>query len=276
MGIHNNYNNDPHNDNSMEMKFQNNIIILKRVRSLKYLKRTEKEWVRLCYKEAILRGFSIVNQIQCYIASKTKIWIERSGIEYLKKSEEEDDKKWYFNLARDHLAYVSVYRKTVDEIEQYKKVLWSIVEDPDATNMEKIHAIRELHNLTKTHTLLLRDLPFVTNLSKYYNQDLINSNFHQQTNFQKTMEDEKSEREIIEQEVSERIRKTIRESGIYTLEQMRKMGIIESTNEEQKITDHVMEDMGKQLTMESKDILESINNKDYQETIRKIREIEEN
>jgi hypothetical protein len=240
------------------------------------LKNTEKEWVRLCYKEAILRGCSIVNQIQCYIASKTKIWIERSGIEYLKKSEEEDDKKWYFNLARDHLTYVGVYRKTIDEIEQYKQVLWSIVEDPDATNMEKIHATRELHNLTKTHILLLRDLPFVTNLSKYYDQDLINSNFHQQqTNLQQIMEDKKSEKEIIEQKVSERYRKIIEESGIYTTEQMRKMGIIESTKEDEKITDHVMGDMRKQLNMEPNDILEGINNKDYQESIRKIKEIEE-
>jgi hypothetical protein len=275
MNIHNNYKNDPHHDNSMDMTFKNNIIILKRVRSLKHLKRTEKEWVRLCYKEAILRGFSLVNQIQCYIASKTKIWLERSGIEYLKKSEEEDDKKWYFNLARDHFAYVSVYRKTIDEIEQYKKVLWSIVEDPDATNMEKIHATRELHSLTKTHILLLRDLPFVTNLSKYYNQDLINSNFYQQqTNSHKTMEDKDSEKEIIEQKVSERIRKSIRESGIYTSEQIRKMGIIESTNEEEKIMDHVMEDMRAQLT-DNDHIEKMLNSEEYYKSIKKLKEIRE-
>jgi hypothetical protein len=52
--------------------FGNKIIILKRVKSLRQLRRTEKELVRLCYKEAIIRGFTLKG-IQQYIAAKTKI-----------------------------------------------------------------------------------------------------------------------------------------------------------------------------------------------------------
>jgi len=263
------------NDN-IRSRFDENIIILKKVTSIRQLKNREKEWVRLCYKEAILKGFVMVNDIQCYIASKTKIWIERSGIEFLKKSEEEEDKRWYYNLARDQFAYVGVYRKTIDEIEQYRREMWSIITDPEATNTEKIQATRELHSLTKTHTLLIRDLPFVTNLSKYYNLDLINSNSRsQKTDFQKTINDEKSEKEIIEQKVSDRLRQMINDSALFTTEQKRKLGITASTNEEEKIIDTVMESMRNQLTMKPSDILESINNKEYQETIRKLKEIRE-
>ena len=39
--------------------FGNRIIILKRVKSLKQLRRTEKELVRLNYKEAIIKGFTL-------------------------------------------------------------------------------------------------------------------------------------------------------------------------------------------------------------------------
>lgn len=39
--------------------FDNHIIILKRVKSLRQLRRTEKELVRLCYKEAIIKGFAL-------------------------------------------------------------------------------------------------------------------------------------------------------------------------------------------------------------------------
>ena len=54
------------------------------------------------------------------------------------------------------------------------------------------------------------------------------------------------------------------------------MGInVSSPNEDEKISDSVMESMQKQLTMSPKDILESINNKDHQESIRKIKEIME-
>jgi hypothetical protein len=48
--------------------------------------------VRLCYKEAIIKGFTLKG-IQQYIASKTKIWIEYSCLEYWKKSEEQEYKE---------------------------------------------------------------------------------------------------------------------------------------------------------------------------------------
>ncbi len=65
------------------------------------------------------------------------------------------------------------------------------------------------------------------------------------------------------------------ESALFTLEQKGKMGITASIDKEEKITDPVMESMKKQLTMTPKDIFESISNTDYQETIRKIKEIME-
>ena len=40
--------------------------------------------------------------------------------------------------------------------------------DSKTTNLEKVQISKELHNLTKTSTLLLRDLPFVSNLTNYY------------------------------------------------------------------------------------------------------------
>jgi hypothetical protein len=49
---------DSHNDINSEF-FGNHIIILKRVKSLRRLRRAEKELVRLCYKEAIIKGFTL-------------------------------------------------------------------------------------------------------------------------------------------------------------------------------------------------------------------------
>ncbi len=258
-------------DNSRS-ELNENIIILKKVKSIRQLRNTEKEWVRLCYKEAILKGFTVRKDIQCYIASKTKIWIERTGMEYLKKTEEEENKRWYLDLAKDHFAYVSVHRKAIDELDQCKKELWSMFMNPTTTNMEKIQIIKELHNLTKTHVLLLRDLPFVTNLSKYYNLDLINSS-PKKTSPINNVENAKVEKEVIEQKVSERLRKMVNESALFDSEQKRKMGTDTQMTGENKITDHVMDDMRKQLNPTSKDMLESIHNKDYQDSIRKIKEI---
>ncbi len=118
-------------------------------------------------KEGKIKGFTLKG-IQQYIASKTKIWIEWSCLEYLKKAEEQESREWYYYMAKDHFAYVGAYRKCIDEIGQLKKELWGIIMDTKTENYTKIQAIKELHNLSKTSVLLLRDLPFVANLSKYY------------------------------------------------------------------------------------------------------------
>ena len=78
-----------HSNETEEDIFGNRIIILKRVKSLKQLRRTEKELVRLNYKEAIIKGFTLKG-IQQYIATKTKIWVEWSCMKYLKKAEEQE------------------------------------------------------------------------------------------------------------------------------------------------------------------------------------------
>jgi hypothetical protein len=80
-------------------------------------------------------------------------------------------------MAKDHFAYVGAYRKCIDEIAQYKKEMRNIVMDSKTKHYTRIQAFKELHNLSKTYTLLIKDLPFVTNISKYYDKDILNSNY---------------------------------------------------------------------------------------------------
>jgi len=89
------------NDKNDERKIQPS----KKVKSIRQLRNIEKEIVRLNYKEAILKGLgnNILN-IQQYILSKTKILVEKSGIEYLKKSEELKNQNWFYNLKNRSLA----------------------------------------------------------------------------------------------------------------------------------------------------------------------------
>ena len=128
--------NSEHSSDINEDIFGNRIIILNRVKSLKQLRRTEKELVRLNYKEAIIKGFTLKG-IQQYIASKTKIWIEWSCMEYLKKAEEQEYREWYYHMARDHFAYVGAYRKCIDEMELLKKEIWSILMDPNTKKKQR-------------------------------------------------------------------------------------------------------------------------------------------
>ena len=144
-----------HFDNIEPETFDNKIIILKKVKSLRQLRRTEKELVRLCYKEAIIKGFTLKG-IQQYIASKTKVWIHWSCLEELKKTEEQENREWYFRLAKDHFAYINIFRKAIDEVEEYKKQLWLMVMDLKVDHSVKVQAMRELHSLKNIHSLIKR------------------------------------------------------------------------------------------------------------------------
>jgi hypothetical protein len=161
-------------NNMVTDTFSNKIIILKKIKSLIQLRRIEKELVRLNYKEAIIKGFTL-KSIRQYIASKTKIWIEWSCLEYLKKAEEQENKEWYLRLAKDHFSYIGIHREALDEIQQLKNELWKIILNSKSENSIKIAAVKELHNLVKTKCLLLRDLPFITRMSKFYDLTLFDN-----------------------------------------------------------------------------------------------------
>lgn len=256
--------------------FSDNIIILKRVKSIRQLKNTEKEWTRLCYKEAILRGITLVNHIQCYIASKTKIWIERSGIEYLKRSEELEDKKWFYKMAKDHHIYIGLYRKVIDELELSKKELWSVIMNPSSEDSVKIQSLREIHSTTKTITLLIRDLPFITNLSGYYDQEKVDSMF---------VTSEKSNRPS--RELSENIlenrsqieptikpKDSIKASGLEGLINKGKISKAECIRQpdgklQENVDDSIMEEMSKQVN--GSNIY--LDTKEYYNSVKKLKDI---
>jgi hypothetical protein len=81
-------------------------------------------------------------------------------------------------LAKDQFAYINIFRKAIDEVDEYKKQLWLMVMDSKVDHSVKVQAMRELHSLSKTYTLLLKDLPFVTNLTKYYDNDILSPDYN--------------------------------------------------------------------------------------------------
>ena len=273
--------------------FGNRIIILKRVKSLKQLRRTEKELVRLNYKEAIIKGFTLKG-IQQYIASKTKIWIEWSCLEYLKKAEEQENREWYYHMARDHFAYVGAYRKCIDEIEQLKKEMWNIIMDSKAEMYSRIQATKELHSLSKTSVLLLRDLPFVTNLSKFYDKDMLNSNYNNITQ-SKNEYSNRNNQEIVKDSIqrkdidkSENLDNSFDFNDINDRKTLEDESGLKADNKPQskykRLDDDVIEDMQRQMhitdSLKGKSIdeitpedLDKIITPEHKESIRKIREI---
>jgi hypothetical protein len=269
------YDNNPSKfDNTNDFEFNDKIIILKKVKSLRQLRRIEKELVRLNYKEAIIKGFTLKG-IQQYIASKTKIWIEWSCLEYLKKAEEIENKEWYLRLAKDHFSFIGMHRDALDEIQQLKNELWKIILQSKSENSVKIASVKELHSLVKTKCLLLRDLPFITRISKYYDLTLFEND---SSNSSKSSPSTTNFRDNKSSDDSINYKNVIKDNSHLT-------DTVNNQNNYNNYDDDVMKAMQAQIpksdTLNGKSKEEEMTDKDWDnlispahwETIRKLREL---
>ena len=149
------------------------IRIDKKIKSLRQLTKGEKALVKLTYKEASLKCLSL-EDTQKFIVLNTKILIDKNCLEFLKKNIENENREWYYRLAREKDEFIINHKKAMDKIEQCERELWGIMEDPNTKEKTKIKVVHELHELTKTYVNLLRDLPFLTGLAKFYDSDVLN------------------------------------------------------------------------------------------------------
>jgi hypothetical protein len=127
----------------------------------------EKQKVKVLFREAVVKGFRM-DQIPDFIFIKSRLNVTHSLVVTLKKMQKADDRYWFYELARDSLAYLSCYRLAIDKLSQLETEMWLIIINPKIEPAVRILATKEVHSITKTSVLLLRDLPFITNLSKFY------------------------------------------------------------------------------------------------------------
>ena len=74
----------------------------------------------------------------------------KACLEYLKKAEEQENREWYYHMARDHFAYVGAYRKCIDEIEHAKKGDVEHTYGPKRNKCkQRFRLPKELHSLVK-------------------------------------------------------------------------------------------------------------------------------
>lgn len=146
----------------------------KQIHSFYQLLPIERERVMLAFRGGVIRGFKQW-QIKDYIYTVTGINVTNKFCLAIRQKDFEENKMWYYNFAKDSRHYLGAYRKAIDTIEILMDELWKIILKPNVDDMAKIAAIRELHNFVKTGVLLLRDLPFIMSLSKYYDLSKLDS-----------------------------------------------------------------------------------------------------
>lgn len=137
------------------------------INHLYQLTHIDREKVKVLFREAYVRGWRM-DQIPTYIFIRSKINATYRLCVSLKKMQYEDDRNWFYELARDQIAYMGRYRVTIDRLEQLDKEMWVIIMNPKIDPSVRINATKESHSINRTLNVLLRDLPFITNLSKLY------------------------------------------------------------------------------------------------------------
>lgn len=142
------------------------------INSLTELDLIQKERVQLAFREGTIRGFDIKG-LPIYIKSQTGIDISYKLVLRLRRIQSINDRRWFVTYARDQYAYIGVYRKCIDELDSLRKECWALIMLKTTKEENKIAAMKEIHNIVKTQVLLLRDLPFIMDLSKYYDPNII-------------------------------------------------------------------------------------------------------
>lgn len=158
--------------------------VLKEIKYFNQLTSLEKMKCQTALMQGIIRGYTIPD-LPIFIKAKTKLLLAIPVVQQLIKNQKAEDKQWYYQLARDNIAYVSSYRKAITSIEEYQREIWLLTLSDKSDSMTKLNCYKELHSLTKTLVLLLRDLPFITQLSKYYDIDKITNDYIANTERQK-------------------------------------------------------------------------------------------
>lgn len=153
-----------------------NSVVLKEIKYFNQLNSVEKMKCQTALQQGIIRGYSVPD-LPLFIKVKTKLLLSIPVIQQLIKNQKAEDKQWYYHMARDNIAYVSAYRKAITSIEEYQREIWLLTISEKSDPNTKLNCYKELHALTKTLILLLRDLPFVTQLSKYYDIDKITDEY---------------------------------------------------------------------------------------------------
>lgn len=135
--------------------------------SYKYLTPLQREEIDNAFRGGVIRGYKI-DTVGLYITLKTKIRVSQKFVFRIRIKYIKDHKEWLLAYAKDSYAFIGVFRKAADELDALKDENWKIVQAKNVDIKVKADALREIHNLSKSTVLLMKDLPFITNLSKYY------------------------------------------------------------------------------------------------------------
>ena len=158
----------------------------------------------------------------------------------------------------------------------------------------RVQATKELHSLSKTSVLLLRDLPFVTNLSKFYDEDILDSNSNnitQSTNQYSNRNNRDIDNNPIDRKdiyKSANLDKSFDSNGIHEGKTLADESVLNVEKKPQskykRLDSDVIEDMQRQMhitdSLKDKDIeklteedLDKIITPEHRESVRKLREL---
>jgi hypothetical protein len=145
------------------------------IKSMHQLSFLEKMMVTTAFRNGVVK-FIKMWQMQDFIYLTTKINISTKLLFEVRRKDIQEKYTWYYNFARDSAEYIVAYTRAIDEIDMYKEELWKIILYNSKDNREKIEAFKELHNLTKSGVIMLKELPFLTQLSKFYDISKLDPN----------------------------------------------------------------------------------------------------
>ena len=151
----------------------------------------------------------------------------------------------------------------------YKKELWNMILDSKTDHSTRIQALKELHSLSKTYTLIIKDIPFVINISKYYDKEILNSNNYDLSNSNKTYSSNCNKNQIDKRNLN-RVENPGNQSDFADLKDSHITNTVNNSNEYENREDRLTKALRAQLNYNADNPI----SQEYLESIKRLEELE--
>ena len=84
------------------------------------------------------------------------ITLSKTAIHNIRVSLEKQAEKWYINLRDSRYKYLATYKDRIDSLFKYQNMLHQAIQNKE---IDKMSAIKELHNLERTIKDIYKDIP---------------------------------------------------------------------------------------------------------------------
>jgi hypothetical protein len=121
-----------------------------------HLTKAERQLAKVIVAHLTFERYSEREIVQELSKKDPPINLSKSAVHDIRVQLEKQAEKWYVNLRDSRYRYLATYKDRIDSLFKYQNMLHQAIKNGE---MDKLSAIKELHNLERTIKDIYKDIP---------------------------------------------------------------------------------------------------------------------